>query len=199
MKNFFFKDRDGQTPLPEHFKKGLIPKNIQTVGELDEYEEACIAEGLIWLEEKAHKDFLKYNFWLKLHVKLFSQVWKWAGDIREHELDNPYLNPPHQIWPSIKKLEDDIKFWLEDKTIPEKEIACRIHERLLTIHPFPNGNGRFSRILVEYMCQQLGWPIPIWGNSLKDQPSERRKAYIEALDYARNTKKYDLLENFMFS
>ncbi len=199
MKNFYFKDRDGQTPLPDHLKKGLIPKNIQTVGELDEYEEANVAEGLLWLEEKPHKNFLKYDFWLNLHTKLFSDVWKWAGEIRDHELNNPYFNLPHQIWPSLKKLEDDIEFWIDGKTIPDKEIACRIHERLLTIHPFPNGNGRFSRILVEYICQQLKWPKPTWGNSLKEQPTERRKAYIEGLDHARNTFKYDLLEKFMFS
>jgi len=199
VKNFYFKDRNGQTPLPDELKRGLIPKHIQTVAELDEYEEANIAEGLNWLERKAHKDFLKYDFWLKLHNKLYCDVWKWAGEIRKHELDNPYFNLPYQIWPSLKKLEDDIKFWLENRTYSEKELAARIHERLLTIHPFNNGNGRFSRILTEYICEKLGWPVPNWGQILKMKAEQRRNTYIESLNHARNSKKYDLLINFMYS
>ncbi|MBI2602130.1 MAG: hypothetical protein HYW48_03660 [Deltaproteobacteria bacterium] len=47
--NFFFKDRDGQTPLPNELQKGLKIKTIQTMGELDEHEEANIVKGLSWL------------------------------------------------------------------------------------------------------------------------------------------------------
>ena len=43
MSDFLFKDRDGQTPLPPELQKGLRIKTIQTVGELDEYEEDNIA------------------------------------------------------------------------------------------------------------------------------------------------------------
>ena len=63
VRNFYFKDRDGQTPLPEDLQNGLIPQHIQTIGELDEYEEANIAEGLIWLDGHNHSEFLKYGFW----------------------------------------------------------------------------------------------------------------------------------------
>ena len=49
MSDFLFKDRDGQTPLPPELQKGLKIKTIQTIGELDEYEEDNIAKGLSWL------------------------------------------------------------------------------------------------------------------------------------------------------
>lgn len=199
MKNFYFKERDGQTPLPDFLQNGLKPKHIQTTGELDEYEEANIARGIVWLEGRVHRNFLKYEFWLQLHSKLFSDVWKWAGKVRENELDNPYFNLPHQIWASIRKLENDIEFWLKEKPFSEQNITARIHERLLTIHPSANGNGRFSRILVEYICQSLNWKIPTWGFALKDHPAQRRAEYIEALNQVRETKNYDRLENFIFS
>lgn len=32
MSDFLFKDRNGQTPLPEELKKGLKPKHIQNMG-----------------------------------------------------------------------------------------------------------------------------------------------------------------------
>lgn len=60
MSNFLFKIRDGQTPLPAELLKGLKPINIQTMGELDEYEEQNIAEGLVWIESTDAKslDFI---------------------------------------------------------------------------------------------------------------------------------------------
>src|SRR5690349_9363792 len=107
VRHFLFKDRDGQTPLPAELQKGLIPKTVQTVGELDEYEEENIAEGIIWLENYKYDDYATVSFWLKVHKKLFGKVWKWAGKVRTHDLDNPYFLLAHQIWPALKKLEDD--------------------------------------------------------------------------------------------
>ena len=79
MSNFLFKDRDGQTPLPEEFQKGLLPKHIQNMLELDEYEEANIVEGLAWLE-KSNDDGLNYEFWQKLHRKLFGKCTHHSAD-----------------------------------------------------------------------------------------------------------------------
>ncbi len=198
MSNFLFKDRDGQTPLPPELQSGLKFKHIQNMGELDEYEEKNIAEGLVWLESCNEEDGT-YNFWRKLHKKLFGDVWTWAGEIRDHELANPYFYKPHQIWPSFKKLEDDLKYWLDKKEIPFQEIAARFHEKIETIHPFANGNGRFGRILVEYFCKQHQQQIPTWGIKFKNEPKIRRKTYIAALDHARKTVLYDELIEFMFS
>lgn len=199
MKNFYFKDRGGQTPLPSDLQSGLIPKHIQTMGELDEYEEANISIGTNWLESQHKKQYLKYQFWQLLHKKLFSEVWKWAGKIRENELDNPYFVHPSKIWPEIKKLEDNIESWLEYQSFSERQIAAKIHERLLTIHPFPNGNGRFSRILVEYICQERGWPVPTWSMQTNDNPAARRREYVDSLNEARENKNHNRLEKFMFS
>jgi len=198
VNNFAFKDRDGRTPLPPELQKGLIPNHIQSIGELDEYEEQNIADGLAWLE-KCEDDCLNYNFWRKLHKKLFADVWKWAGEIRKHELNNPYFLKPHQIWPAFKKLEDDLKYWLEKREMTFQEMSARFHERIETIHPFANGNGRFGRILVEYFCKQQGEKVPTWGASLKSDPAGRRRKCIEALDSVRQNGGYEPLINFMYS
>lgn len=197
MNRFIFKDRSGQTPLAPEMKKGLKLRHIQTMGELDEYEEQNIAEGLAWLGRQK-QDCTKYGFWLKLHRRLFKNVWSWAGKIRKHELDNPDFCLPYQIWPEIKKLEDDLSFWLLKLTFPKTGIAARFHERIETIHPFTNGNGRFGRILVEYFCAQQMTANPSWGLDSVHFPKERRQKYIAALYNARNNKDYTLLERFMF-
>lgn len=198
MSNFLFKDRDGQTPLPPELQKGLKPKRIQTVGELDEYEEQNIAEGLMWLANQ-NDAAITYDFWLKLHKRLFSDVWGWAGQVRTHELHNPYFLAPHQIWTALRQLEGDLAYWIKEKSFSEQEISARFHEQIETIHPFANGNGRFGRIVVEHFCKMQGWAIPGWGAALKNTPSDRRKNYIAALDDARKTHNYKSLMEFMYT
>lgn len=198
MSGYLFKDRDGQTPLPVDLRKGLKKKSVSNMGELDEFEEANIAKGLLWLD-KCSDDPLDYQFWIKLHKKLFNDVWSWAGEIRDHELANPDFKMPYEIWPEFKQLIDDIKFWLKKDTYPFKEITARFHERIETIHPFANGNGRFGRILVEYFCRFHEEQLPTWGHSRRSNPEERRRKYIESLDTARHSRKYEDLICEMFS
>ena len=198
MNDFLFKDRDGQTPLPSELQKGLKIKTIQTIGELDEHEEDNIAKGLSWLARQT-ADPCKYAFWLKLHRKLFEHVWNWAGKIRTHELANPDFKDPRDIWPQLYQLEKDCEFWLSDTSISGREMAARFHERMETIHPFANGNGRFGRIITEQVCRYHGFEIPTWGAKLRDNPVMRRKAYIDALLESRRRGDYAALISIMFS
>lgn len=198
MSDFLFKDRDGQTPLPLELQKGLRIKTIQTVGELDEYEEDNIAKGLSWLARQK-SDPCGYGFWIKLHKKLFGNVWSWAGKIRTHELANPDFKLPHEIWPQLYQLEKDLEFWLAAGSISGKELAARFHERMETIHPFTNGNGRFGRIITEQICRRRRFEIPTWGRALKNEPRKRRRIYIAALTQARRRGDYDSLISILFS
>lgn len=198
VSHFIFKDRDGQTPLPPELFKGLKIKTIQTVGELDEYEERNIAKGLIWLS-KQKEDPKKYSFWLRLHKKLFENVWSWAGKIRTHELENLDFCHPRDIWPQMYKLEQDLKAWIEFNSFPKEFIAARFHERIETVHPFANGNGRFGRILTEKICSDLQMIKPMWGVKFSNDPQMRRRKYIDALVTARRNLDYALLVENMFS
>ncbi len=64
--SIFFKNRDGQTPLEESMKSGLIPSHISDMTELYEYEIENIALGIEWTKKtkKNHKDIL---VWLEVH------------------------------------------------------------------------------------------------------------------------------------
>lgn len=196
--DFLFKDRDGQTPLPRELQKGLKIKTIQTIGELDEYEEDNIAKGLVWLS-KQKSDPCKYDFWIETHKKMFGNVWSWAGDIRQHELLNPDFTDPEKIWPELFKLERDLNSWISMNSFSKDEIATRFHERIETIHPFANGNGRLGRIATEQICRFLNSSPPTWGSSLKQHPKKRRDAYIDALVMARRERVFKNLLAFLFS
>ena len=198
VSNVFFNDRDGQTPLPHELQKGLKIRSVRTMGELDEHEEANIAKGLSWLMKQT-SDPKDYAFWIKLHKKLFEDVWSWAGKIRQHELQNPDFLLPHDIWGSLYQLNMDIEGWVSLNSFPPREIAARFHVTIETIHPFANGNGRFGRILTDQICRYQGFEVPTWGVSLATQPTERRKAYIDSLINAHRSRDYSQLVGVMYS
>jgi Fic-DOC domain mobile mystery protein B len=197
MKNFDFKDRDGNTPLTQEQLKGLKP-DVRTQGELDEFEEENITLGLSWLE-KSKLDHTKYDFWKTAHKKHFSNVWSWAGEIRTEQLANPYFSEPGQISEDLYKLEKDLSTWVELKPYESEELLAHFHLRLITIHPFFNGNGRISRILTEHLAEKINFKKPTWGQKFSNDPDLRRKNYISALDGGRQEKSIKGLVDFMFS
>ena len=136
--------------------------------------------------------------WVELHKKMFSKVWKFAGSIRSKELANPDFHHPYLVRPSLLVLEKDLKFWIANSTYPEKEMMALFHERLLTIHPFKDGNGRWSRVLTEFICAREGIIQPDWGADIADE-DKRRKVYIQAVMDARHKHKHCELADFMWT
>jgi fido (protein-threonine AMPylation protein) len=66
------------------------------------------------------------------------------------------------------------------------EIAAQIHYRFVNIHPFANGSGRMSRILMNIVLMQFGYPPVSILPSIKE-------IYFEALDKIDKGKGNDLL------
>ena len=176
-----FETDDNSTPLTEEEKQQLKAKWITTRAELNEIETKGIANAEIWLL-KNKKDILTEDFIKLLHKKMFGEIWMWAGKFRTTERNIGVA--PYQIQPKLRILLDDIKFWIENKTYPEKEIAIRFHHKLVQIHPFPNGNGRISRIMADLLMRQFGEKSLDWGSGNLTEISEIRKNYISALQKA---------------
>lgn len=190
-----FETDDNSTPLTEEEKQQLKAKWITTRAELNELETKGIAEAEIWLL-KNKKDILNEKFIKILHKKMFGEIWKWAGAFRTTERNIGVA--PYEIQPKIRILTDDVKFWIDNKTYTPKEIAVRFHHRLVQIHPFPNGNGRISRLMADLLMRQFDLPAINWGTSDLTKISDLRKKYISALRSADNGD-YSLLLNFIDS
>lgn len=93
---------------------------------------------------------------------------------------------PEEKYVSPSKIEDEMKAFLkwynEDKTLHPVEKAALTHFKLVSIHPFIDGNGRTSRLLMNMELMKHGYPI------INIQPDkESRQAYMEALQDGRNT------------
>lgn len=196
--SFLFKDRDGQTPLPYELTKGLRNDYITTMGELDQLEEANIALGLSWLEGQSANPN-SYKFWLISHKKMFEDVWDWAGKVRGNELENDDFCRVGQLWNRINQTKTEIDGWIEYSSYPNREFLARVHEQLVGLHPFPNGNGRWSRILTEYYSKFHSFEKPVWGDEFSNNPVIRRRKYIESLIKACREGDYSDLISFMFN
>lgn len=172
---------DGQTPLDPDELEGLKHPHVTTRGELDQLEQANIEEGLRWLGRQRSPDILTDDFARKLHRQLFGEVWSWAGTYRLTE-KNIGIDPLH-IAVQLRTLLDDARFWAEQGTYPPAEAGVRFHHRLVAIHPFANGNGRYSRIMADVYLEDVLQADPVdWGGGYDlQQMNERRKQYIAAL------------------
>ncbi|MBP5437591.1 MAG: Fic family protein [Treponema sp.] len=72
--------------------------------------------------------------------------------------------------------------------------TVRLHHRLVQIHPFPNGNGRVSRIMADLTSFQLEGKALYWGNENLVNVSEIKTRYIAALRKADAGDYSDLLD-----
>ena len=70
------------------------------------------------------------------------------------------------------------------------EFAARLHEGLVTIHPFVDGNGRAARLLMNLVLLQAGYNITII-------PPIVRNDYIMALQAAQINNNKEPFVNFI--
>ena len=178
MADIFTSD-DNSTPLTPEEREGLKPKWITLRRELNEFETRNILDAEMWLTTHKQRDILNDTFLMKLHKRMFGQVWKWAGEYRITERNIGVA--PYQIPVKLKVLFGDVNFWVENHTFPNLEIAVRLHHRLVLIHPFPNGNGRTSRLMADLLMQQLGESRLYWGDGNLTDITDLRMKYIDAL------------------
>ncbi|MBR1403366.1 MAG: mobile mystery protein B [Treponema sp.] len=174
-----FEADDNSTPLTAEEKDGLKLKWITLRSELNEAEARNIAQAQLWLASNRKKEICSATFLRNLHKKMFGDVWVWAGEYRTSERNIGVA--PYQIPVKLMQLFDDVKFWIENKIYSNHEIAVRLHHRLVQIHPFPNGNGRVSRLMADILSQKLEGKSLYWGNTNLVDISDVRSKYIAAL------------------
>lgn len=176
-----FTTGDGNTPLSPDEQADLIP-NLATKEELNEFERANILVAYDWalgLRNLRRQDPLTEPYLRDLHHRMFDQTWKWAGLYRTTE-KNPGI-PHFQIREALAALLGDARYWLEHRTFPPDEIAIRFHHRLVSIHPFANGNGRHARLMADVLARMQNRPVFTWGGADIVQPGDFRRRYLDAL------------------
>jgi Fic-DOC domain mobile mystery protein B len=187
---------DGQTPLDEDEKEGLLIKSISTRGELDEFEQQNIEDAIQWSLTRKFKQeqILSETFIQDLHKKMYGRVWNWAGEYRK---TNKNIGVDKlEIPTALRSLIDDAKYWLEHNVYEPDEFAIRFKHRLVSIHCFPNGNGRHSRMMADIIIEKI-YQLSVfsWGGARNSEDTDIRAQYLQAIRKA-DMGDFDILLKF---
>lgn len=175
----------GQTPISEEEKEALLIRTISTKGELDEFEQANIERAIAWSMSNrfSENEILSVAFIKEVHKRMFSEVWTWAGKFRKSNMNlgvDKFL-----IEQELSRLVEDCRYWISHNIYSEDEIGVRFKFRMVSIHPFPTGNGRHSRICGDILISHVfGSPVFSWGGKSIGEGGETRKKYLDALHKA---------------
>jgi len=155
---------DGATPLADF--DGLRSRQIRTRGQLAVAEAENVRKAVMrYLIAVPTRRAAPFDFaWLlQLHAEMFGDVWAWAGQIRDRPLS--LGSEPAHIGEHLAQLCDDIHG--REAVMPSLlEQAVLLHHRAVQIHPFRNGNGRWSRMLSNiwlriHDCPLVEWPAEV--------------------------------------
>ena len=162
----------------------LIERNISPKAKpLQDVKEAE-AHYKIFHEMLDYKKDLSLQIILYWHKRLFESTKpEIAGKIREHQVaisGSKFVPPfPAEIYPLLREFFR----WYDKnkKKLHPVELAALVHLKFVTIHPFADGNGRISRLMMNFVLHKHGYP-------LLDIPYERRANYYNALERAQIKK-----------
>ena len=185
--------------LTESETKVVIEDGITIGGKplRDHFEAVGHAEAFDLLYRLAKRREITEAEILKLHRVFFFRIdAKSAGHYRKEPAiitgATIELPPPSRIKTVMAEFVSEIPE-LRAKVHPV-EFAALLHLRLVTIHPFIDGNGRTARLLMNLALMQDGFPVTII-------PPVVRPAYIEALKASNagdNRPFINLVSNMVF-
>ena len=171
----------GATPIDPDEARDLLLIHVNDREDLNRWEYQNIKEAMVWLEKTKPVNILNQDFLRQLHVRMFGQVWKYAGHFRHAD-----MNIGVEWWKistDLRNMFEDVKLWIEHETFSCDEIGVRFHQRIVFIHPFVNGNGRLSRLMTDLLMENvLSKERFTWGGGVDlIHKSKMRKVYIRAL------------------
>lgn len=160
-------------------EKGIAPKNKP----MKDVQEAESHRDLFY-------EILKFKKELTLQVVL---DWHWnlfnktkpdiAGEIRKYQvgIGGSKFMPPSPV-EVYSMLTEFFKWYRKNKDkLHPIELAALAHLRFVTIHPFGDGNGRVTRLVMNFILNRKKYPM-------LDIPYEGRNSYYNALERSQVKK-----------
>ena len=180
------RDDSGTTPVSPDEERFLIP-GVATLAELNLLERANILEARRWLfaprRKPAPPELLDHLFVRDVHRRMFRHVWRWAGKIRDCELNLGV--PPREVETRLYSFLRDVQAWHEHEAFGPDELCVRLHHGLVAIHLWRSGNGRHARLLADRLAVALGRPSFTWGGGAElETRNDTRTRYLAALKQA---------------
>ena len=186
----------GETPLPFDELDALLPAvrsslaepvTMAAVYDLEQAIEEEVAEELLtaaFLGELELDLLLSDTYLRELHLRLYGDIWGWAGKYRRHEynIGIGWSNIPSEVRGALETIRYR---WDHTKDWTPRDLGIAAHAELVRIHPFTDGNGRSTRLLADLIFAAA-------------QDAESLEMYdwrIEKSEYIRLLREYDQHRN----
>lgn len=178
--------------LKDTFKlleQGITPANRPS-RDIKETE----AHQLLFNEMLNYKKDLSLPVILAWHRQLLKDTREdIAGKVRKHQvaISGSKFLPPSPVEVDIEL--NEFFSWYnrsKDKEHPVK-LAALVHLKLVTIHPFTDGNGRISRLMMNFVLKRHNYP-------LLDIPYTRRSGYYTSLERSQIKKEERIFLQWFF-
>lgn len=175
-----FTNIPGATPITDvsHLKN----KRITTRQELNAAEAENIRKATVkYLAAKPTRRSARFDFaWtLRLHREMFGDVWAWAGQLRTSDLNIGV--PFAQVETDLFNLIENVRYREKLAGVDALTEAVTLHHEAVRIHPFLNGNGRWSRMLCNIWLKLHAHPLVFWPEEAVGEVSPVRDEYLTAI------------------
>ncbi|MBI5060789.1 MAG: Fic family protein [Candidatus Aenigmarchaeota archaeon] len=178
--------------------EGIVPKNISLRELYEAKNHKMVLYYLLVYRGDVNEALIK-----KLHWVLMENIDEKRGKYREVPvfiLGSDVKLPKHEDVP--KMMKELIIWYKRNKKIHPLELAAIFSMKFVSIHPFSDGNGRISRLLMNYILKKNNYPeINIYvkdrNNYLRTVRAANDENYAPIIDFLVKTlkKNYEFLKN----
>ena len=174
---------EGATPVDPDEAADLIPTGVETVDQLNAFEQTNILSATEWAlrnrRRRTPAQVLSEAFLFNLHRRMFDETWRWAGAPRRTDKNIGVHWPTIRV--ALRERVKDAQLWLDEGVFPLDEVAVRLHHGIVLVHPFPNGNGRWSRLAADTLMHAHRHAPFTWGATDLTGAGAARAGYLTAL------------------
>lgn len=162
----------------------IVNKGITIGGKpvREHFEAVNHAQAIKLIRDLAHRNAdLSETVVRDLHASVLAGIdHAYAGRYRDERVrivGSQHVPPNHVKVPAL--MTDLFAFYDANKTsLHPVQLAAEMHEKLVTIHPFRDGNGRTSRLVMNLVLLRNGYPIAVISGDRDDR--QRYYATLEA-------------------
>jgi Fic family protein len=156
----------------------------------EHFEAVNHAEAIKLIRELAGRDGdITEPVVLELHALILQGIDRpYAGRYRDERvrISGSQHVPPNYV--KVPELMSGMYAWYDSSkaTLHPVQLAAEMHEKLATIHPFRDGNGRTSRLLMNLILLRNGFPVTVISGE-----RDNRLRYYETLEAAQISQPVD--------
>ena len=149
---------EGQTPIDDLSGLQVKAKNKRELNDLENKNNyKAYTKYILFMKHGSKSNLFTHESLCQIHKDMFGEVWDWAGTPRKKGKKNIGVDGT-KVGYEINRFLFDFHQW-EKKEVSFFEVGAMLHHRLVWIHPFENGNGRWGRLITNIYLHRKELPL----------------------------------------